>query len=388
MLPAVPAAPAMRLHATLCLRCWDTACVQPPRCRKEQGACLPPQPALADRLCTCLRACLRRPLVHPAAPLPWPRPLPRAQCPCQSCSTTCACWWTWLKTTSSAWTHASGAPPLWPRGSPVAVTLPWPWPRAWPCCSWARLQRAPAHACVLARLHTVGACCMQHLPPHAAYSLPAGTPPSPPSTTPAQPFAAVLLVTSRRQEKDTAVILGKEQERLKEEAEAAAAAAQRMERVLDAVGRAQAQPLRWGAGLCCWPAVGRTGGRQRCQAGGRGARRGHADALGLHVLRTRLHMPGQLVMLLHPASVIACSLQEVEEVYRELRGAYREEYVSGLGARSRRLDGWRSREACCSAALAMAAMAACGGRHAAGQARAAAPWSDWPFAGPPTGCHR
>lgn len=47
-----------------------------------------------------------------------------------------------------------------------------------------------------------------------------------------------------RQEKDTAVILGKEQERLREEAEMAAAAAERMEQVLAAVGRAQAEPLR------------------------------------------------------------------------------------------------------------------------------------------------
>ncbi|PRW56706.1 septin and tuftelin-interacting 1-like protein 1 [Chlorella sorokiniana] len=67
-----------------------------------------------------------------------------------------------------------------------------------------------------------------------------------------------------RQEKDTAVILGKEQERLKEEAEMAAAAADRMEQVLAAVGRAQAEPL---------------------------------------------------------------SLQEVEQVYRDLRASYREEYV-------------------------------------------------------------
>lgn len=58
--------------------------------------------------------------------------------------------------------------------------------------------------------------------------------------------ASLLLAAlpPRRHEKDTAVILGKEQERLEEEAAAAGAAAQRMERVMAAVGRAAAEPLR------------------------------------------------------------------------------------------------------------------------------------------------
>lgn len=136
-----------------------------------------------------------------------------------------------------------------------------------------------------------------------------------------------------RHEKDTAVILGKEQERLEEEARLAAAAAERLEAVLAAVARAANEPLRWAAVLLvsptnpvalplwCWPACAKQAGAAPC---GRlcGGLWPPALPHRHHLLSSSAHPPAPVC-----ACRRYCSLAELEGVYHEVRGQYREEYV-------------------------------------------------------------
>lgn len=250
--------------------------------RQARGLACPLKPGLPEGCSSAAGALplLVAKLLPPHTASPWPLPsslLLLPQCPCPSCSTTCGCWWTWRKQTSSGSTARFGA------------------------CG-GRSQRGCRR---LGRGGLSRSCARRPIPPTPTHHRPSEHP------------------LQSRHEKDTAVILGKEQERLKEEAEAAAAAAERLEHVLSAVARAHAEPLRCACrGAAPWA---RLGGR-------RGQRRFVCSCIHAVSWPLPAHASTQSERALSvPAS--PRSLEEVHQAYSELRAAYREEYLMyGLGA--------------------------------------------------------